>query len=163
MSNLGVSSGTWLLVGTLLAATILGGLRLFKPPGAEVLGPLAMHCITLWILSWKPGGLVTSGLGKSLMFGILDVLGFMFVYIPDHAVAGAICFPVLGAYTFIAGIDFFTRTGFLQHADTFVNTKSNFDPKILAEITATRYYLPIGLIAALTVLGIIVQLTWGNE
>ncbi|KAF9921163.1 hypothetical protein BGZ65_010597, partial [Modicella reniformis] len=168
MVNLGVSSGAWLLVGSLSAAIILGSLRMikpFKPAGAELLGPLTMHCAILWTLSWKPGGLFASKLAQGLMFGVLDVLGFAFVFIhgeqADQAAAG-IGFPVLGAYVLGAGVDFFARTGFLQHADWFMNTKSDFDPTILVKTCVWWYFLITGLIGAWGYYGIKKQFKGGK-
>ncbi|KAG0006961.1 hypothetical protein BGZ65_001167 [Modicella reniformis] len=169
MVNLGVSSATWLFVGSLLAAIVFGSLRMikpFNPPGAELLGPLAMHCLVLLILGGIPGGVVASKLYQVIMFVVLDVLGITFIFFygkhRDH-IAGSIGFPILGAYALVAGMDFFARTGFLQHADWFMNTQSDFDPKILAKITVGRYFIPIGLIAGLAGIGLYLQFTKGSE
>ncbi|KAK3828923.1 MAG: hypothetical protein J3Q66DRAFT_395147 [Benniella sp.] len=158
MANVGVKAAVWLLVGPLLVGCFLGGLRMFKRPGKEVLGPIAIHCFSLWILSMRRGGLITSGVAQTIVLVLFDVMGFMFVFLTD-AMAAKVGFSMLGAYTFIAGTDFFARSGFLQQADSIINSKNDYDPTGRSE---GAHGAMLSMIAILAIAGFAVQFKWGN-
>ncbi|KAF9362987.1 hypothetical protein BGX34_005119 [Mortierella sp. NVP85] len=159
MANVGVKAAVWLLVGPLLVGCFLGGLRMLKRPGKEVLGPIAIHCFSLWILSMRRGGLITSGVAQTIVLVLLDVMGFMFVFLTD-AMAAMVGFSMLGAYIFIAGTDFFARSGFLQQADSIINSKNDYDP---TGRSGGAHSAMLSMIAILAIAGFAVQFKWGDR
>ncbi|KAI8361614.1 hypothetical protein B0O80DRAFT_438038 [Mortierella sp. GBAus27b] len=160
MANIGVKIPVWLLLGPLLGGCLLGGFRMIRPPGAEVLGPIAIHCFSLWLLGLRPSGLITSKAGQIALMVVLDLMGFMFVFIPSEHVAAAVGFSMLGAYTFFAGTDFFARSGFVKLADTFINSKSIFEA---SERSHGTHYTYTTLIVLTAIAGVYVQLRWGDK
>ncbi|KAF9202800.1 hypothetical protein BGZ49_007066 [Haplosporangium sp. Z 27] len=158
MANGGVTSSTLLLVVSIVVG-ILGGLLLVccSRLGVAVLGALALYSLGLWILGWKSGGLITSGAGRGILLGVLAVVGFIIGFIREHetVIVGS---SIVGAYSVVAGIDFYAGTGFINQADSFINSKSSIDNRV-GGLSGAEY----GLLAAfivLAILGMIVQFHW---
>lgn len=161
MANLGVDSSTWLLVGPLLSGTILGSARMkLRRPGAESLGPMAMHCFSLWLLSVKPGGLITSRPRQIGLIVGLNAIGPIFLLLPTDFYAAVVGFSMLGAFTFVVGTDFFAQTGFNQEIDTFINSKCEYDA---SDRSIDIHYALVGLTIVIAIAGIVIQLKWGEQ
>lgn len=168
MVNAGVTSEWGIFVGTILVGTLLGVFRLFyfRRPGAELLGPIALHCLGLWLLCIRPGGLIPNRLHQIALLVVLNVVGFAFIFMKTDHISASAGFSVLGAFVAVAGADFIARTGFVQQADAFVNSKSDFNSadNILfrKHIPLAAFFVPIGLVAGFAFLGLWLQLTKGR-
>ncbi|KAF9100614.1 hypothetical protein BGX27_000319 [Mortierella sp. AM989] len=162
MANGGVRSSTLLLVISIVVG-ILGGLLLVccSRLGVAVLGALALYTLGLWILGWKSGGVITSSTGRGIFLGVLAVIGFIVGFIREHetVIVGT---ALVGAYSVVAGIDFYAQTGFLNEANSFINSKSRIDQRV-GSMSGAEY----GLLAAfivLALLGMLVQFKyWGRR
>ncbi|KAK3828924.1 MAG: hypothetical protein J3Q66DRAFT_21691 [Benniella sp.] len=170
MVNAGVSNGYAVLFGSAVVGSAIGGLRLLKShtrPAGETLGPIALHCLGLLILGIRAGGIVASRMAQIGILVGLNVVGFMFNFLPDDHIALSAGTPVLGGYTVMAGADFFARTGFVQQADAFVNSKSDWNSqenvKFRMQISLAAQFAPIGVVAALAGLGLWYQLSKGGN
>ncbi|KAF9124341.1 hypothetical protein BGW39_008280 [Mortierella sp. 14UC] len=130
MANGGVTSETLLLIVSIVVG-ILGGLLLVccSRLGVAILGALALYSLGLWILGWKSGGVITSSVGRGIFLGVLVILGFILGFIREHETV-IIGSAILGAYAFVAGVDLYARTGFIQQTDSFINSKSNLDRRV---------------------------------
>ncbi|KAG0267516.1 hypothetical protein BG011_004550 [Mortierella polycephala] len=163
MSNGGVTNSTLLLVISIVVG-ILGGLLLVccSRLGVAVLGALALYSLGLWILGWKSGGLISSTTGRAILLGVLAVVGFIFGFVREHETV-IIGSSIIGAYSVIIGIDMYAHTGFVDEANSFINSKSNIDDRVDRKLTWQEYALLGGFIA-LAVLGMIVQFRmWGRR
>lgn len=162
MANAGVTSSAWLLIISIVVGIIGGMLLVFcSRLGVAVLGALALYSLGLWILGWKSGGLISSTTGRAILLGVLAVIGFIFGFIREHDTV-IIGTAILGAYSLIAGVDFYAHTGFVQQTDSFINSKNNIDDR--TGTTSVGQYALLGAFLVLVVMGIIVQFrTWGDR
>ncbi|KAF9359380.1 hypothetical protein BGX34_008409 [Mortierella sp. NVP85] len=162
MVNSGVRTSASLLAGPLFGGFLLGILRIAQAEeiGAGVLGPIAMHCFSLWLLGVTPSGLITSKTVQIVVMVILDTMGLMFGLIPSDRLAASISCSMIGAYTFFAGIDFFARTGYIELADSFMNSKSVFDGQ---DRSHGIHYMFVGLIILTAITGTVIQRIFGDE
>ncbi|KAF9346136.1 hypothetical protein BGX26_002387 [Mortierella sp. AD094] len=162
MANGGVSSFTLLLVISIVVG-IFGGLLLVccSRLGVAVLGALALYSLGLWILGWRYGGIITSSTGRGILLGVLVAVGFIVGFIFEHKTV-IIGTALVGAYSIVAGIDFYAHTGFLDQANSFINSKSSINNRV-DSMSAAEY----GLLAAfivLALLGMVVQFKlWGRR
>ncbi|KAF9434775.1 hypothetical protein BGZ76_007436, partial [Entomortierella beljakovae] len=158
MANGGVTSSTLLLVISIIVG-ILGGLILVccSRLGVAVLGALALYSLGLWILGWKSGGLITSSSGRGIFLGVLVVVGFIIGFIRERETV-IIGSAIVGAYSVVAGIDFYAQTGFIDEADSFINSKNGIDSRV-GSPTGAEYAL-LGTFIVLALLGMIVQFRW---
>lgn len=162
MANGGVTNSTWLLVISVVVG-ILGGLLLVccSRLGVAVLGALALYTLGLWILGWKSGGLITSSTGRAILLGVLAAVGFIFGFIREREMV-IIGSALVGAYSFVLGIDMFAHTGFVNQADSFINSKNNIDNRV-GNLDWKQYALLAAFIV-MALLGIAVQFrTWGRR
>ncbi|KAF9186656.1 hypothetical protein BGZ51_001844 [Haplosporangium sp. Z 767] len=163
MANGGVTNSTLLLVVSIVVG-ILGGLLLVccSRLGVAVLGALALYSLGLWILGWKSGGIITSSTGRAILLGVLAVVGFILGFIREHetVIVGS---AIVGAYSVIVGIDMFAHTGFVQEANSFINSKNSIDDRVNRDLTWQEYALLGGFIA-MALLGMAVQFRmWGRR
>ncbi|KAF9907352.1 hypothetical protein EC991_011001 [Linnemannia zychae] len=158
MANGGVNSQTLLLVISIVVG-ILGGLLLVccSRLGVAVLGAMALYSLGLWILGWKSGGLIHSTTGRAILLGVLAVVGFILGFIREKETV-IIGSAILGAYSFVAGVDFFAHTGFITQTDSFINSKSSLDDRV-GTLSGTQYAL-LGTFIVLSILGMVVQFHW---
>lgn len=158
MANGGVSSSTLLLVISIIVG-IVGGLLMVccSRLGVAVLGALALYSLGLWILGWKSGGLITSSVGRGIFLAVLVIVGFIIGFIREHetVIVGT---AILGAYSFVAGVDFFARTGFIQQTNSFINSKTNIDNRV-GTVSGSQIALLVTFIV-LALLGMFVQFRW---
>lgn len=162
MANGGVTNSTLLLVISIVVG-ILGGLLLVccSRLGVAVLGALALYSLGLWILGWKSGGLITSSTGRAILLGVLAVVGFILGFIRerDMVIIGS---ALVGAYSFVLGIDMFAHTGFVNQADSFINSKNSVDNRV-GNLDWKQYALLAAFIV-MALLGMVLQFrTWGRR
>ncbi|KAI7825271.1 hypothetical protein BC939DRAFT_396084 [Gamsiella multidivaricata] len=158
MANGGVSSHTLLLVISIVVG-IFGGLLMVccSRLGVAILGALALYTLGLWILGWKSGGVITSGVGRGILLGVLAIVGFILGFIREKEMV-IIGSALLGAYSFVAGVDFFAHTGFIQQTNSFINSKSSVDNRV-GNVTGAQYAL-LATFIVLALLGMAVQFHW---
>jgi len=158
MVNGGVTSQTLLLVISIVVG-ILGGLLLVccSRLGVAVLGAMALYSLGLWILGWQSGGLIHSTTGRAILLGVLAVVGFIvgFIREKETVIIGS---AILGAYSFVVGVDFFAHTGFISQTDSFINSKNNVDARV-GKLSGPEYAL-LATFIVLAILGMIVQFRW---
>ncbi|KAF8933338.1 hypothetical protein BGZ52_008014 [Haplosporangium bisporale] len=162
MANGGVTNSTLLLVISIVVG-ILGGLLLVccSRLGVAVLGALALYSLGLWILGWKSGGLITSSTGRAILLGVLAVVGFILGFIREREMV-IIGSALVGAYSFILGIDMFAHTGFVNQADSFINSKNSVDNRV-GNLDWKQYALLAAFIV-MALLGMALQFrTWGRR
>ncbi|KAG0006960.1 hypothetical protein BGZ65_001166 [Modicella reniformis] len=162
MANAGVTSAAWLLIVSIVAGIIGGLLLVFcSRLGVAILGALALYSLGLWILGWKSGGVISSSTGRAILLGVLAVVGFILGFVREHetVIVGS---AILGAFSFIAGVDFYAHTGFIEQADSFINSKSNIDNR--TGTTSVSQYALLGTFIVLVLMGMAVQFhSWGTR
>ncbi|KAF8943639.1 hypothetical protein BGZ47_005212 [Haplosporangium gracile] len=158
MANGGVTSQTLLLVISIVVG-ILGGLLLVccSRLGVAVLGAMALYSLGLWILGWQSGGVIHSSSGRAILLGVLAVVGFILGFIREKETV-IIGSAILGAYSFVAGVDFFAHTGFISEADSFINSKNNVGNRV-GKLSGPEYAL-LATFIVMAILGMIVQFRW---
>ncbi|KAF9932420.1 hypothetical protein BGZ67_004734 [Mortierella alpina] len=156
MANAGVVSQTWLLI-VAIAVGIVGGLLLIccSTLGVAVLGALAFYSLGLWILGLKSGGLITSSTGRIILLVCMAVVGFILGLCREREMV-IIGSAIVGAYSFVIGVDMFAHTGFTLQADSFINSKNPIENVRFENQTPGAYGL-LGAFVGLTVLGMIFQ------
>ncbi|KAF9584331.1 hypothetical protein BGW38_006841 [Lunasporangiospora selenospora] len=154
MANGGVTSTVLLLVISIVVG-IIGGLLVVccSRLGVALLGALALYTLGLWILGWKSGGLIPSTTGRAIFLGVLAVVGFIFGFIRERetVIVGS---SIVGAYAFIAGLDLFVHTGFIDEANSFINSKGKKTES--GSLTWQEYAMMGGLIG-MALVGMLVQ------
>ncbi|KAF9990962.1 hypothetical protein BGZ75_007145 [Mortierella antarctica] len=152
MANGGVTSETLLLVISIIVG-ILGGLLLVCCSRLGV--------AVLWILGWKSGGLITSSVGRGILLGVLAVVGFFIGLCREHETV-IIGSAIVGAYSFVAGVDIFAHTGFINATDSFINSKNRVDNRV-GTLSGGAYAL-LATFIVLALLGMAVQFhMWGRR
>ncbi|KAG0199525.1 Mitochondrial distribution and morphology protein 12 [Mortierella sp. GBA30] len=156
MVNGNVTSQTLLLIVS-IAVGIVGGLLLVccSRLGVAVLGALALYALGLWILGLKSGGLITSNTGRIILLACLAVVGFFLGLCRERetVIVGS---AIVGAYSFVIGVDMFAHTGFTAQADSFIHWRntsiqSNFENQ------TTGAYALLGTFVGMSILGMVVQ------
>ncbi|GJJ73923.1 hypothetical protein EMPS_06281 [Entomortierella parvispora] len=162
MANGGVTSQTLLLVISIVVG-ILGGLLLIccSRLGVAVLGALALYSLGLWILGWKSGGLITSTTGRAILLGVLAAVGFILGFVREREMV-IIGSALVGAYSVVAGIDMFAHTGFVNQADSFINSKTSIDNRV--DGMTWKEYALLAAFIVLALLGMAIQFrAWGRR
>ncbi|KAF9275564.1 hypothetical protein BGZ68_010701 [Mortierella alpina] len=156
MANAGVVSQTWLLI-VAIAVGIVGGLLLIccSTLGVAVLGALAFYALGLWILGLKSGGLITSSTGRIILLVCMAVVGFILGLCREREMV-VIGSAIVGAYSFVIGVDMFAHTGFTMQADAFINSKNPIENVRFENQSAGAYGL-LGAFVGLSVLGMVFQ------
>ncbi|KAG0334999.1 hypothetical protein BG000_007868 [Podila horticola] len=161
MANGGVTSETLLLVISIVVG-ILGGLLLIccSRLGVAVLGALALYSLGLWILGWQSGGVITSHAGRGILLGILAVVGF-FIGLCRERETVIVGSALVGAYSFVVGVDMFAHTGFVNQADSFINSKNNIDNRVALD---GKQYALLATFIVMALLGMAIQFrAWGRR
>ncbi|KAG0050580.1 hypothetical protein BGZ83_004638 [Gryganskiella cystojenkinii] len=155
MANGGVTNNT-LLLAISVGVGILGGLILVccSKLGVAALGALAFYALGLWILGWKSGGVITSSTGRIVLLVCLAVVGFILGLFREREMVmfGS---AIVGAYSFVIGIDMFAHTGFTNQADQFINSKNTVDSHF--ENQTVGAYALLGTFIVMVILGSIIQ------
>ncbi|KAG0058977.1 hypothetical protein BGZ89_000814 [Linnemannia elongata] len=143
MANGGVTSETLLLIVSIVVG-ILGGLLLVccSRLGVAILGALAF-------------------VGRGIFLAVLVILGFILGFVREHETV-IIGSAILGAYAFVAGVDLYAHTGFIQQTDSFINSKSNIDRRV-GSVSGEQIALLVTFIV-LALIGMAVQFRmWGRH
>jgi len=162
MANGGVTSETLLLVISIVVG-IIGGLLLIccSRLGVAILGALALYALGLWILSLKSGGLITSHVGRGIFLGVLVIVGLILGCFREREVV-IIGSALVGAYSFVIGVDFFAHTGFANSAGSFINSKAPIDNRV-GGISGKEWAL-VATFIVMAILGMAVQFyAWGRR
>lgn len=100
-------------VGIFMSGLIFGAGALIFKDITEGLGCLlGGFCLSMWILTLTPGGLITSTSGKAILIGVFCVLAWSASfshYTRAYGIIGSTSFT--GSTTFVLGIDCFARAG----------------------------------------------------
>ncbi|KAG0244828.1 hypothetical protein BGX31_008505 [Mortierella sp. GBA43] len=163
IANAGVTSAAWLILIVSIVAGTIGGLLLVfcSRLGVALLGALALYSLGLWILGWKSGGVIESTTGRAILLAALAIVGFILGFVREHDTV-IIGTAILGAYSLIAGVDFYAHTGFVDQADSFINSKSNINNR--GGTMSVSQYALLGVFILLVLIGIIVQFrSWGQR
>jgi hypothetical protein len=149
------------VVAAVVTGLILGGGAIVFSEMTEGLGCLlGGFCFSMWLLVLKPGGLLTSTSGKSILIAVFTVAGFATSfshYTRPYSLMGLISFS--GATLVVIGIDCFSRAGLKEFWAYIWALNSNLFP-----VGATTYPLTRGIkveIAAIIVMflaGIVSQM-----
>ncbi|KAF9112433.1 hypothetical protein BGX27_003398 [Mortierella sp. AM989] len=155
MVNAGITSNTLLLVVS-IAVGVVGGLLLIccSRLGVAILGALAFFALGLWILGWKSGGVITSNTGRIVLLVGLVVLGFIIGLFKEREMV-IIGSAIVGAYSFVIGIDMYAHTGFSNQADSFINSKNTVESHF--EDQSVGAYILLGAFVVMAALGMIIQ------
>ncbi|KAF9433814.1 Mitochondrial distribution and morphology protein 12 [Entomortierella beljakovae] len=149
MTSAGVTSRT-LMLSTTIAVGIIGKIILvFSSRLKDVIFRiLAMIVLGLWVLVWKYGGAITDNTSRTALLLFLAVLGLHLGLSREKEIA-IVGSTILGAYSFVIGIDKYTHTGFSARGDSFLNSNKTIGVYILS-----------GTFIAMALLGMIIQF-WG--
>lgn len=103
-------------VAALITGMLFGGLALIFSDLTEGLGCLlGGFCISMWFLSLKEGGVITSTTGRAIFISCMSVAGFSLSfshYTRTYGLIGAISFS--GATIAMLGVDCFSRAGWKE-------------------------------------------------
>ncbi|KAK0668644.1 hypothetical protein QBC41DRAFT_225723 [Cercophora samala] len=103
------------VVAAVCTGAILGGLAIiFKELTECLAGLLGGFCLSMWLLTLQPGGLVPSAVGKIVFIASFTFSGFGLYFVPwtqIRAYALIACISFSGATVAVLGIDCFTRAG----------------------------------------------------
>ncbi len=100
------------MAAVMTGAVFGGGSLIFKDFTEGFAGLLGGFCFSMWLLVFKPGGLVTNSAGRGIFIGVLCIVGWALVWSPytkPYALIGATSFS--GSSALVLGIDCFTRAG----------------------------------------------------
>ncbi|TPX40225.1 hypothetical protein SeMB42_g06082 [Synchytrium endobioticum] len=118
---------TIIIVVVLVVALISGLLTLCVwRIGLTILGGLMGLALGFFILSWVSGGTIQSQVGRIILLVVLSLLGSMLI----HWITRPLIITstaIIGAYSFIAGVDIFAQTGFSLAAQQFINDRNGLN------------------------------------
>lgn len=148
------------VVAAVMTGLILGGGAIVFSEMTEGLGCLlGGFCLSMWLLVLKPGGLLTTASGKSILIAVFTIASFATSFSRYTRPYGLMIFISLGGATAVViGIDCFSRAGLKEFWAYIWNLNGNLFP-----VGATTYPLTRGIkveIAAIVVIflvGIISQ------
>jgi hypothetical protein len=118
LMNTPVSKGVQgaFFVASFLTGILFGGLALIFTDLTEGLGCLlGGFCVSMWFLSLKEGGLITSTTGRAIFIGCMSVAGYSLSfshYTRTYGLIGSISFS--GATITMLGVDCFSRAGWKE-------------------------------------------------
>jgi len=119
--------------------------------GLWLLGAYGGFVLALWILAWSSGGVITVRWGQGLFIGLMALAGLFTSFFIEWG-AIIIFTSIIGAYSFILGLDIFLDTGFMDSVQYFLNPHYP-----VAYVVNWRIYGLLAGGAALAILGIIIQ------
>lgn len=103
-------------VAAFLTGALFGALALIFSDLTEGLGCLlGGYCLSMWFLSLKEGGLITSTGGRAIFIGCMSVAGYALSfshYTRTYGLIGSISFS--GATIAMLGVDCFSRAGWKE-------------------------------------------------
>ncbi|KAF9127004.1 hypothetical protein BGW39_006185 [Mortierella sp. 14UC] len=155
MANGGITNST-LLLAVAIGVGVVGGLLLVccSKLGVAALGALALYALGLWILGWKSGGVITSSTGRIILLVALAVVGFILGLFREREVV-IVGSAIVGAYSFVIGVDMFAHTGFKEQADQFINSRNTIEEHF--ENQTTGAYALLATFIVMAILGSLIQ------
>ncbi|KAF2446416.1 hypothetical protein P171DRAFT_259446 [Karstenula rhodostoma CBS 690.94] len=148
-------------VAAFFTGMLFGALALIFTDLTEGLGCLlGGYCVSMWFLSLREGGLITSTAGRAIFIGCMSVAGFCLSFshlTRSYGLIGAISFS--GATIAMLGVDCFSRAGWKE----FWLYLWNLNPDVFP-LNTTTYPLTKGIkvelagVVIFTVFGVISQL-----
>ncbi|KAJ3162812.1 hypothetical protein HDU86_003786 [Geranomyces michiganensis] len=150
----GYSNRSTLILCVVLAAGIIGGLLsvCLVKLGITLVGAAGGFALALFILSWKSGGLIESGLGRTIFIIACVVVGAVIIHFVIKQ-ALIVLTAIAGAFGITLGIDFFAKTGFAQTVQDILS-KRDFD---LSDVNRSKVIALLVTTAVLAVIGMVVQ------
>ncbi|KAJ9603287.1 hypothetical protein H2200_012065 [Cladophialophora chaetospira] len=137
-----------------------GGALVFKEVTEGFACLLAGFCFSMWLLTLKPGGLVTGSVGKGVFIGIfcLTIWALSWTqYTRPYALIGSISFS--GATAFTLGVDCFTRAGLKEFWFYIWDLNDDLFPLNTTTFPLTRgIKVEIATIVIGTIIGVVAQL-----
>ncbi|KAI1739715.1 hypothetical protein F4680DRAFT_133587 [Xylaria scruposa] len=149
------------VVAAVVTGLILGGIATVFHELTEGLGCLlGGFCISMWLLTLKPGGLLPSTTSKVIFIAAFSAgsYGFYFSrYTRPYALLGLMSFA--GATVTVIGIDCFSRAGLKEFWAYIWNLNKGLFPYAADTYPLTKgIRVEIAIIVVLTIVGIISQL-----
>ncbi|KAF9927383.1 hypothetical protein FBU30_003289 [Linnemannia zychae] len=155
MANGGITNST-LLLAVSIGVGVIGGLLLIccSRLGVAALGALALYALGLWVLGWKSGGVLTTSSSRIILLVALAIIGFILGLFRERETV-MVGSAIVGAYSFVIGVDMFAHTGFKEQADQFINSRNTIDEHF--ENQTVGAYALLGTFIAMAILGMIIQ------
>ncbi|KIX95039.1 uncharacterized protein Z520_09349 [Fonsecaea multimorphosa CBS 102226] len=137
-----------------------GGALVFKEVTEGFACLLGGFCFSMWLLTLRAGGLITSSGGKGAFIGIFCVVFWALSwtsYTRPYALIGSISFS--GATAFALGIDCFTRAGLKEFWFYIWDLNDNLFPLNTTTFPLTKgIRVEIAVIVICTIIGVLSQL-----
>jgi hypothetical protein len=137
-----------------------GGALVFKEITEGFACLLGGFCFSMWLLTLRPGGLVTSSGGKGVFIGIFCIAIWALSwtqYTRPYALIGSISFS--GATAFTLGVDCFTRAGLKEFWFYIWDLNDDLFPLNTNSFPLTRgIKVEIAIIVIGTIIGVLSQL-----
>ncbi|KIW89704.1 uncharacterized protein Z519_09860 [Cladophialophora bantiana CBS 173.52] len=137
-----------------------GGALVFKEVTEGFACLLGGFCFSMWLLTLRAGGLITSSGGKGAFIGIFCVVFWALSwtsYTRPYALIGSISFS--GATAFTLGVDCFTRAGLKEFWFYIWNLNDNLFPLNTNTFPLTKgIRVEIAVIVICTIIGVLSQL-----
>ncbi|OCT50382.1 hypothetical protein CLCR_06606 [Cladophialophora carrionii] len=137
-----------------------GGALVFKEITEGFACLLGGFCFSMWLLTLRPGGLVTSSGGKGVFIGIFCIAIWALSwthYSRPYALIGAISFG--GATAFTLGVDCFTRAGLKEFWFYIWDLNDDLFPLNTNTFPLTRgIKVEIAIIVIGTIIGVLSQM-----
>ncbi|KAI1126520.1 hypothetical protein F5Y10DRAFT_211452 [Nemania abortiva] len=149
------------VVAAVVSGLILGGAATVFREITEGLGCLlGGFCVSMWLLTLKPGGLLPSTAGKVIFIAAFTVGGYGFYfsrYTRPYALMGLMAFA--GATVTVIGIDCFSRAGLKEFWAYVWNLNKELFPYAADTYPLTKgIRVEVALTVVFTIVGIISQL-----
>ena len=149
------------LVAIVMTGVIFGGGALvFREVTEGFACLLGGFCFSMWLLTLKPGGLISSSGGKGAFIGVFMIAFWALAWTPYTRLHGLIgCISFSGATAFTLGVDCFTRAGLKEFWFYIWNLNDDLFPLSTRTFPLTRgIKVEIAIIIIGTIIGILSQL-----
>ncbi|KAJ3172312.1 hypothetical protein HDU87_007907 [Geranomyces variabilis] len=148
----GYSNRSTLILCVVLVAGIVGGLLAIclVKLGITLVGAAGGFALALFVLSWKSGGVIESGLGRTIFIIACIIIGAIVIHFVIKS-ALIVFTSIAGAFGITLGIDFFAQTGFAQTVQSILIKRTIVDSdvsqgKVVALLVTTAVLAAIGMI-----------------
>jgi len=145
---------TVLLVASIVFGIVGGLLAIcFWKLAVALLGALMGFALAMFVLSWKSGGVISSGLPRAGFICALSLVGSVIILFFQKPII-IVSTSIIGAYSMAVGVDLFAHTGFIETTGAFLtsSSKASFEtfetnPKIYGMLGSTALLAIIGMVA----------------
>ncbi|TPX57334.1 hypothetical protein PhCBS80983_g03890 [Powellomyces hirtus] len=150
----GYNNRDTILLAVTLAVGFVGGLLsvCLVKLGIACVGAAGGFALAMFVLSWKTGGVIDSGIGKLIFILAMIVLGIVLVFFLLKT-ALIVATSIVGAYSLIFGIDMFARTGFTETVHNILVKRTTR----VNEVTDTKVIALLVSFVVLAIIGMLVQ------